>query len=407
MEQQRQSTAGRHRGAVARGAAGESARRIQLNAMTAGDHPRVRAQWKTEPGPTDRRYGEWTAVCLAVLLGLATADLLLEESVAGTLAVPPLMASALAPRRETVVVGVASVSGAVLVSAVDDAALAAALVRIGAVVLAAAVAAWVATLRTAREQRLAHLTRVAEIAQNAILLPVPSRTECVSLAARYRSATSDASVGGDLLDVIEADTFTFAIVGDVRGKGLTAVRLAATALRAVRDAALTAPDLEAAVGLIERRLARDLDEEDFITAVILRIDRAGRVELVNCAHPPPLLIRGDSVRPVEPQEPSMPFGLGPQPTTTRLQLQPGDRLFLYTDGLIEARAVDSRQHVPLAHVTPGLAELPLEVALDDVLQRLRTAAAGRLADDLALLLVEYAPQGPSPLRSLQVDSERN
>lgn len=374
-----------------------------------GEYPRVGAPQKTHAAVIMGRWSvRWSALCLLVLLGLATTDLLLkQDSVAGTLAMPPLMASVLATRKETVVVGTASVAGAVLLSAVDAAASPAALVRIGTVVAAAGLAAWVATLRAAREERIAHLTRVAEVAQSAILLPVPSRTGCLGLAARYRSATSDASVGGDLLDVVETETGTFAIVGDVRGKGLAAVRLAATALRAARDAALTAPDLEAAVAHIERRMARELGDEDFITAVILRIDHAGQVELVNCAHPPPLLIRGGSVRRLEPQESTMPFGLAPQPTTTRLRLEQGDRLLLYTDGLIETRAADGGQHVPIADLTPGLAGLPLDVALDDVIHRLRAAAAGHLADDLALLLIEYQRQDVPPARTLQVTTERD
>jgi sigma-B regulation protein RsbU (phosphoserine phosphatase) len=156
-----------------------------------------------------RRYSAWSGLCLLVLLGLVTADLLLgQDSVAGTLAVPPVMASVLATRRQTAAVGV------------------------GALLAAAVLGVWAAGQRTAREQRLAHLTRVAEVAQNAILLPVPSRTGPLALAARYRSASHDASVGGDLLDVVETSTGTFAIVGDVRGKGLAAVRLAASALRA-------------------------------------------------------------------------------------------------------------------------------------------------------------------------------
>lgn len=163
-----------------------------------GQDSPVRALQDLQPGPGEqRRYLPWTGLCLTVLLGLATADLLLgQDSVAGTLAVPPVMASVLATRRQTATVGVASLLGAALLSAVDDAPLPAALLRIGAVLAAAALAVWAAGLRNAREQRLAHLTRVAAVAQNAILLPVPPRTGPLALAARYRSATHNASIGG-------------------------------------------------------------------------------------------------------------------------------------------------------------------------------------------------------------------
>lgn len=111
------------------------------------------------------------------------------------------------------------------------------------------------------------------------------------------------------------------------------------------------------------------------------------------------------MRLVEPQEPTLPFGLGPDPTTTRLQLQPGDRL--YTDGLIETRAAGERHFVAIEDVTPGLAALPVEDALDDVMQRLRTAAAGPLADDLALLLIEYQPEPADVRRTLDLQQPAN
>jgi hypothetical protein len=57
-----------------------------------------------------------------------------------------------------------------------------------------------------------------------------------ALASRYQSASEGAQVGADILDVMATPTGACVIVGDVRGKGLAAVHLAATALMTFRDA---------------------------------------------------------------------------------------------------------------------------------------------------------------------------
>src|SRR4051794_5358846 len=82
------------------------------------------------------------------------------------------------------------------------------------------------TADTFRRQsgRLADVSRVAEAAQRAILSPPPARLGAVRLAARYVSAASDALVGGDLYEVVQREGATRLLVGDVRGKGLDAVR---------------------------------------------------------------------------------------------------------------------------------------------------------------------------------------
>jgi serine phosphatase RsbU (regulator of sigma subunit) len=63
--------------------------------------------------------------------------------------------------------------------------------------------------------------------------------------------------------------------------------------------------------------------------------------MVNCGHPPPLLLRDDKVRTQEVNEPALPLGLG-VPSESEYEVEtfgfePGDLLLLYTDGVIEAR----------------------------------------------------------------------
>jgi serine phosphatase RsbU (regulator of sigma subunit) len=71
-------------------------------------------------------------------------------------------------------------------------------------------------------------------------------------------------------------------------------------------------------------------------------------------------------------------------------LAPGDRLLLYTDGLLEARGADGT-FVELEKVTGPLDEGPLETVLDRIQTALQTLIGGNLADDLALLVAEFQP----------------
>jgi serine phosphatase RsbU (regulator of sigma subunit) len=113
----------------------------------------------------------------------------------------------------------------------------------------------------------------------------------------------------------------------------------------------------------------------------------GTYTFVNCGHPAPLLASGGTVRELEGDH-SVPLGLGVEPVIGRGVLTPGDRLLLYTDGMLEARDTRGR-FVDLERVTSPLAEAPLDEVLDDVLRLLQRWTGGPLSDDLALLVAEY------------------
>ncbi|MDP9181979.1 MAG: serine/threonine-protein phosphatase, partial [Actinomycetota bacterium] len=106
-----------------------------------------------------------------------------------------------------------------------------------------------------------------------------------------------------------------------------------------------------------------------------------------CGHPVPLISTSDGVSEVVCVQ-SVPLGLGVDPVITGGTLTPGDRLLLYTDGLIEARDSSGR-FIDLTRVTESLSHAPLNEVLDDVLRALDVATGGLLNDDLALLVAEY------------------
>lgn len=98
------------------------------------------------------------------------------------------------------------------------------------------------------------------------------------------------------------------IVGDVRGKGLPAVHIAAAVLSAFRHTAHgTGIDVARAV---EQAVSPQLDPEDFVTSVFCDVDSDGRFDVALCGHPSPLRLTHDGVPQAVGTHRSPPLGLG-------------------------------------------------------------------------------------------------
>ena len=238
--------------------------------------------------------------------------------------------------------------------------------------------------------RLAEITRIAEVVQHAILPPVPRRAGNLNLCTSYVSAAREALVGGDLYEIVAVPGAVRMIIGDVRGKGLDAVRLATVVLGEFRAAAVERDDITALARQMDSRMRPYLGDEDFVTALIAEIDTNGLASVVCCGHPPAIIFRGGERHFLGAAD-SLPLGLGADPAAVTTQLTPGDRLLLYTDGILEARD-PTGQFIELEKVTEELAHGPLDTVLDRIHAALRDAVGTDLADDLALLIAEYEPR---------------
>lgn len=327
-------------------------------------------------------------VCLVVLADLAggAGRIWLPLLAAG----PALAATTNGPRGVLCVGLLAAVPSATLGvwNGVPGHELAAVLAALMAVTLASGLTS---AMRGRRERVLAAVRSVAEAAQHALLRPVPAMVGPFQVAVRYSAAAAEARIGGDLYALLPTPYGVRLIVGDVRGKGLPAVGTAALVLGVFREAAYDEPDLLAVVDRIERSLARNLGDDDFVTAVVAGYPSAGRLEVVNCGHAPPLLVRASGhVEAVEPDRPAPPLGLralsGEAPGLRSLPFADGDQLLLYTDGVTEARD-HGRTFYPLAeglarHVSDEPART-LAALHDELLAHV----GGRLHDDAALLLL--------------------
>jgi hypothetical protein len=306
----------------------------------------------------------------------------------GLLIVGPLLAAASLDAQHTAIIGLYALGLAVLLG-IPDGIVGTTDHLLGCLVVATggALGAWGAHRRTQQEQLLLRVSRIAEVAQQTILRPIPPRMGRVALAVRYLSATEDALVGGDFYEVAVTRHGLRVLVGDVKGKGLEAVQLAALVLSTFRAAAAHHSLVELAAEL-DHSIRPRLGEEDFVTAVLAQFSRHGELQLVNCGHPPPLRFRAGTVERLARAEPTTPLGLDPAPTIQRFTLVATDRVLLYTDGLVEARAPDGPPFELDGQVQAVGAAPSLGTALDGLVARLLDHAGGRLDDDLALVLAQ-------------------
>jgi serine phosphatase RsbU (regulator of sigma subunit) len=340
----------------------------------------------------DARAGLVAAlVLLAMVCAVEVADGR-APSYVGLLAVPPFIAAAFGSWRTVLPVGVLSVLLAALFWVTSPSGPQTAVaVNVGAVVIAAAIAAAVGAIRQRQMARFAALSRLASVAQKAILGPLGPRVGDLPLAARYVSASAEADIGGDLYEAVDTTYGVRLLIGDVRGKGLDAVRLASVVLGSYRHVAYERADLRAILADLDRAVARSVGLEDFVTAALVE-ERGGTLTVLNCGHPAPLLMRQGRVIPLAPPAPAPPLGFMPMARPLVQRLEPGDRILLYTDGLAEARRdgeffpIEDRAWGLLGHgtVQDGLASL--EAALLEWVN-------GMLDDDIALVLLEYTGAG--------------
>ncbi|MEU4835255.1 PP2C family protein-serine/threonine phosphatase [Streptosporangium sp. NPDC023615] len=248
--------------------------------------------------------------------------------------------------------------------------------------------------RLRHENQLADVRSVAEAAQRVLLRPVPRRAgPGIGVAVSYTSATAEARIGGDLYEVVSTPHGVRIIVGDVQGKGLEAVETAAVVLGAFREAAHDEGTLQGVVTRLENALTRELSGEQFVTAVLAEIGGGPAITVVNCGHPPPMVLGGDGgIWFADPPDEALPLGMSSlqtsRPQPYRVPFQPGDQVLFYTDGVIEARDEEG-EFYPLAERAHLLDGADPQGSLDDLRADLLRHVGRPLGDDAAMLLLRH------------------
>jgi serine phosphatase RsbU (regulator of sigma subunit) len=238
-------------------------------------------------------------------------------------------------------------------------------------------------------------SHVATTLQRSLLPPRLPHVPGLAIAARFRAAGETSEVGGDFYDVFQVDEGAWMVViGDVTGKGPEAAAITSLARFTMRTAAAYEPNPAAVLRRLDETLREDPDRRGVCTALCLRLERDGeaRFSVRSASGGHPLPYRLAPGRPAEPVGvPGTLLGAfadasWPQAET---ELDPGQTLVLYTDGVTDTRGVDERfGQLRLTRLLDGLGRLGAEEVAGRIDAELRAFEDGEQRDDVALLVLQ-------------------
>ncbi len=225
------------------------------------------------------------------------------------------------------------------------------------------------------------------------LMPIPSyKDDGVDLGGRLEPAYE---IAGDAFDYAINGGSVYFGVFDAVGHGLKSALLTSIAVGAFRLHRRRLEPLEDVAQAIDYAVGSVADLGQFVTAVIGRVDLDHlTLELVNAGHLPPTLIRDGQSHQID-VDAEVPYGIGRfQASSSTLNLQPGDAVYAFSDGIIEAYDDDrvtfgsqalfsileqrERDHIPVQHVCKS------------VLQTVLGHVGGRLRDDATIFGIRLA-----------------
>ena len=176
------------------------------------------------------------------------------------------------------------------------------------------------------------LSIAASIQQRLMAVTIPE-LPFARLKARNLSCKE---IGGDFYDAVKTDDGVAVVIADVCGKGVSAALLASTLQGMVCTQLAVGMPLADIVSAVNRFFCQKHLGEKYATVIIAQLKHTGDLEYVNCGHVRPLLVMNKNVS--RPEHANLPVGLLPFATyeSARVQLAPGDRVVLVTDGVTEA-----------------------------------------------------------------------
>ena len=146
--------------------------------------------------------------------------------------------------------------------------------------------------------------------------------------------------------------------------------------------------MEHVAGEVSRAIRPHLGEEDFVTGGAGPDRPSGELTVVNCGHHPPLLRHCGDLQPLTGTTAALPLGLEDDFTAFTASWSPGDRLLLYTDGLVESRDQHG-EFLPESEIATALLAADCDQALDTLITAVHRHTGGHGHDDMALLLLEH------------------
>ncbi|MEO7142114.1 MAG: SpoIIE family protein phosphatase, partial [Bryobacteraceae bacterium] len=214
------------------------------------------------------------------------------------------------------------------------------------------------------------------------------------------SSIPSQQVGGDYFDVRRTgDASWAAVVADVSGKGVSSALLAAL----LQGAFLLASDGPLDIADMMQRINRFLYErtqgEKYATFFYCAVNSAGRMSWANAGHCAPFLVHRDS-RVQSLRTTGLPLGMleGTSYQVEQTQLEPGDKLVLYTDGLTESENADNEFYD--THRLRDIIRLHASSSFTDLHQAVVASVdsfteGGLISDDITAVVIEYSPDAPA------------
>jgi serine phosphatase RsbU (regulator of sigma subunit) len=240
--------------------------------------------------------------------------------------------------------------------------------------------------------------RVARTIQQSLL---PGKLPLDGWLRASGSSVASYQVGGDYFDVAPvSESCWSAVVADVSGKGVASALLASL----LQGALITATDVPRALENRLEHLSRFLLDRTggvkYATVFYSLLYQGGRMIYSNAAHPPPLVLRNGGER-LELEANAMPVGIIEDATfpIAELQLSPGDKVVIYSDGVTEAQdaqgqffgrkrlleAIDGRNQESCTAV---------HAAIQDAVAAFTEGAAA--SDDITVLVLEFQGSAAPP-----------
>jgi Stage II sporulation protein E (SpoIIE) len=247
-----------------------------------------------------------------------------------------------------------------------------------------------------RTRRTNPMTLAAEL-QWSLLPPLTFISPSITVAGGLEPAYE---VAGDSLDyAVDAGAARFAVF-DGMGHGLVSAQLISLVIAAYRNARRLGQSLTETAGHIESAVNEVLSDDSFATGLLCELDTAsGRLTWISAGHLEPLLLRGGRFVRTLHLEPILPLGLNEalghslKADVGSEQLEPGDLVLIYTDGVTEARSPGGEFFGQERLVDMVLRNLAAGLATPETMRRVVHALlehqAGHLDDDATLLIIEW------------------
>ena len=331
--------------------------------------------------------------------------------ITGLTVAAPFLAAALVERASRVVwVGVASVVVVLLSAQMNDTNWdAAARVRLGAVIVATIVAWVIASTQIRSRSRTVDIHEVARATQRAVMRLHAPQTDRATIALRYRAADVDALIGGVALEVVETKWGVRILVADARGKGLGSLRASTLALGSFREWAHEEAELTDLLDRLHNSLVRELDEDEFVTALVAQLDDL-RFSFASAGHPFPILVRH-----LEPTELELdavtttPLAMRVPRRPARsasIELMAGDVVLMVTDGLLEARSSSGTFFPFELASTTCFKDADVGAGVDRLLAAAAKHADRGLSDDIAIAAIRIDDGSRARIDGAQPNAEQ-